>query len=123
MLHTSLLQNTVASDDHDFGIELGDQKSRRTPGWTGCKQFNLRCACIPQSLLADGARFAGLCDKIGQGIDLVFKNVLFSGLAFPEFESGNNSFTARIPFGDSAEFKEYVRIRSQAVRSLTKSLC
>jgi ATP-dependent DNA helicase RecG len=69
-------------------------------------------------LLADGARFAGLCDKIGQGIDLVFKNVLSSGLAFPEFESGNNSFTARIPFGDSAEFKEYVRRRSQAVSKL-----
>jgi ATP-dependent DNA helicase RecG len=69
-------------------------------------------------LLADGARFAGLCDKVGQGIDLVFKSVLSSGLAFPEFESSNNAFSARIPLGDSAEFKEYVRRRSQAMSRL-----
>ena len=43
-------------------------------------------------LLADGARFVGLCDKIGQGIDLIFKSVLSDGLGFPEFESGSNLF-------------------------------
>lgn len=71
-------------------------------------------------LLADGVRFAGLCDRIGQGIDLIYQEVLSEGLAFPEFESGNGSFAARIPLGDSAEFKEYVRRRSQTFSQLDK---
>jgi ATP-dependent DNA helicase RecG len=69
-------------------------------------------------LLADGARFAGLCDKIGRGVDLIFEEVISSGLGFPEFESGNNFFTARIPLAGSAEFKEFVRKRSQALSQL-----
>jgi predicted HTH transcriptional regulator len=69
-------------------------------------------------LLADGARFVGLCDKIGQGIDLIFKGVLSSGLGLPEFESGNNLFTARIPLSGSAEFKEFLRKRSQTLNQL-----
>jgi ATP-dependent DNA helicase RecG len=69
-------------------------------------------------LLADGARYIGLCDKIGQGIDLVFKGVLSSGLGFPEFESGNSLFTARVPLSGSAEFKEFVRKRGQALGQL-----
>jgi ATP-dependent DNA helicase RecG len=69
-------------------------------------------------LLADGARFVGLCDKIGQGIDLIFKGLLSGGLAFPEFESGDNLFVARIPLTDSPEFKEFVRKRSQALGQL-----
>jgi ATP-dependent DNA helicase RecG len=69
-------------------------------------------------LLADGARFVGLCDKIGQGIDLVFKGVLSGGLGFPEFESGNNLFTARIPLAGNGEFKEFLRRRSQALNRL-----
>jgi ATP-dependent DNA helicase RecG len=69
-------------------------------------------------LLADGARFSGLCDKIGQGIDLIFQGVLSGGLAFPEFESSNNSFIARILLGDSSEFKEFVRRRSQTLSQL-----
>jgi predicted HTH transcriptional regulator len=69
-------------------------------------------------LLADGARFVGLCDKIGQGIDLIFKGVLSSGLAFPEFESGNNVFTARVPLSGCAEFEEFLRKRSQTLTQL-----
>jgi ATP-dependent DNA helicase RecG len=69
-------------------------------------------------LLADGARFVGLCDKIGQGIDLIFKGVLSDGLGFPEFESGGNLFIARIPLVGSAEFKEFVRKRSQSLNQL-----
>jgi ATP-dependent DNA helicase RecG len=69
-------------------------------------------------LLADGARFVGLCDKIGRGVDLIFQGVLSGGLGFPEFESGNNLFTARIPLVGSEEFKEFVRKRSQALSQL-----
>jgi len=69
-------------------------------------------------LLADGARFIGLCDKIGQGIDLVYRGVLSDGFAFPEFESGNNSFTARLSLSESAEFSEFVRRRAQALSQL-----
>jgi len=69
-------------------------------------------------LLADGARFVGLCDKIGQGIDLIFKNVLSDGLGFPQFESGNSLFVARLPLKGSAEFKEFVKKRSQSLTQL-----
>lgn len=69
-------------------------------------------------LLADGARFVGLCDKIGKGIDLIFKGVLSGGLGFPEFESGNNVFTARIPLSGNAEFREFVRKRGQSLTQL-----
>jgi ATP-dependent DNA helicase RecG len=69
-------------------------------------------------LLADGARFVGLCDKIGQGIDLIFEGVLSGGLGFPEFESGSNVFIARVPLAGSEEFKEFVRRRSQTLSQL-----
>jgi predicted HTH transcriptional regulator len=69
-------------------------------------------------LLADGARFVGLCDKIGRGIDLIFEGVLSEGLGFPEFESGDNVFSARIPLSDSAEFRQFLRKRSQALSNL-----
>jgi ATP-dependent DNA helicase RecG len=66
-------------------------------------------------LLADGARFVGLCDKIGRGIDLIYRGVLSDGFAFPEFESGNNAFTARLSLSESPEFSEFVRRRGQAL--------
>jgi ATP-dependent DNA helicase RecG len=69
-------------------------------------------------LLADGARFVGLCDKIGRGVDLIFQGVLSNGLGFPEFESGNNLFTVRVPLAGSAEFREFVRKRSQTLSQL-----
>ena len=69
-------------------------------------------------LLADGARYVGLCDKIGQGIDLIFKGVLSRGLGFPEFESSDNLFVARIPLAGSAEFEEFLKKRSQTLGQL-----
>jgi ATP-dependent DNA helicase RecG len=100
----------------EWGLEI------RSPGelLTGLSVNNLihGVPVYRNLLLADGARFVGLCDKIGQGIDLVFKGVLSGGLGFPEFESGNNLFTARIPLAGSAEFKEFVRKRSQGLSQL-----
>jgi ATP-dependent DNA helicase RecG len=69
-------------------------------------------------LLADGARFVGLCDKIGRGIDLIFEGVLSEGLGFPEFDSGATSFTARIPLAGSAEFKQFLRARAEVLGNL-----
>lgn len=77
--------------------------------------------CIPayrNFLLAEGARFAGLCDKIGRGIDLVFRSVLAGGFDFPVFESGNNLFTARVYLARSDEFREFVRRRSSSLPNL-----
>jgi ATP-dependent DNA helicase RecG len=77
--------------------------------------------CVPiyrNFLLAEGARYLGLCDKIGQGIDLVYTAVLESGFGFPSFESRENKVTARVPTCDSKEFREFVRKRSQALTQL-----
>jgi ATP-dependent DNA helicase RecG len=77
--------------------------------------------CVPiyrNFLLAEGARYLGLCDKIGQGIDLVYRAVLESGFGFPSFESRENRVTARVPTCDSKEFREFVRKRSQALNQL-----
>lgn len=77
--------------------------------------------CIPvyrNLLLSEGARFIGLCDKIGRGIDLVYHNVLSGGLPFPEFESEHGRFVARIPLEGSAEFAEFLKKRSQALSQL-----
>ena len=77
--------------------------------------------CVPvyrNLLLSEGARFIGLCDKIGRGIDLVYHNVLSGGLPFPEFESEHGRFVARIPLEGSAEFAEFLRKRSQALSQL-----
>ncbi|MBI1955169.1 MAG: hypothetical protein HYS38_02135 [Acidobacteria bacterium] len=81
--------------------------------------------CIPayrNFLLAEGARFIGLCDKIGHGIDQVFRSALSGGFEFPIFESGNNHFTARLAFDRSPEFAEFVRRRSQALTNLDEIL-
>jgi ATP-dependent DNA helicase RecG len=77
--------------------------------------------CVPvyrNFLLADGARFIALCDKIGQGINIVFEEVVGSGFSFPVFESSNNKFTARISFTPSAEFREFIRKRGQSLPQL-----
>ena len=63
-------------------------------------------------------RFAGLSDKIGQGIDIVFKTVLGGGFDFPIFESANNSFRAAIPLARSEEFREFVRRRGSSLSQL-----
>jgi ATP-dependent DNA helicase RecG len=69
-------------------------------------------------LLAEGARFIGLCDKLGEGIDVVYRASLSGGLGFPEFESGNNRFVARIPIGDDANFREFIRRRAHVINQL-----
>jgi len=77
--------------------------------------------CVPiyrNFLLAEGARYLGLCDKIGQGIDLIYKSVLQNGFGFPSFESAENRVTARVPTGCSPEFREFTRKRSQALGQL-----
>jgi ATP-dependent DNA helicase RecG len=77
--------------------------------------------CVPfyrNLLLADGARFIGLCDKIGQGVDLIYRAVLSGGFDFPVFYSDGGNFTAHIPLVGSDNFREFVRRRSQAINSL-----
>jgi len=69
-------------------------------------------------LLADGARFVGLCDKIGQGIDLIYQGTLSGGLSLPEFENSENLFVVRIPLKSSEEFKQFVHKRSQILGQL-----
>jgi len=69
-------------------------------------------------LLAEGARYLGLCDKVGRGIDGVYESVLEQGLGFPIFESGDNHFTARISMSGNREFREFVKRRSQALNQL-----
>jgi predicted HTH transcriptional regulator len=81
--------------------------------------------CVPayrNLALADGARFVGICDKIGRGIDTVYESVLSGGFDFPSFESANNSFSARVSLERSREFSEFVRRRSQALSSLDEIL-
>lgn len=77
--------------------------------------------CVPvyrNLLLAEATRFFALSDKIGQGIDIVYRDVLRGGLPFPEFESEHGRFTARIPTVESPAFREFIRKRSQALSSL-----
>jgi hypothetical protein len=69
-------------------------------------------------LLAEGARYLGLCDKVGRGIDAVYQSVLEQGLGFPVFESGENHFTARIFVSGNRNFREFLNRRSQALNQL-----
>ena len=69
-------------------------------------------------LLAEGMRFAGLSDKIGQGIDIVFKTVLSGGFDFPVFECSNGTFRASIPLARSDQFREFVRRRGTSLSQL-----
>ena len=77
--------------------------------------------CVPiyrNFLLAEAARYLGLCDKVGKGIDLVYTSVLECGFAFPSFESSENRVVARLPTSNSREFREFVRKRSQSLSHL-----
>lgn len=69
-------------------------------------------------LLAEGARYLGLCDKVGRGIDDVYESVLQQGLGFPVFENGDNHFTTRVSMTGSHEFREFLKRRSQALNQL-----
>jgi ATP-dependent DNA helicase RecG len=69
-------------------------------------------------LLADGCRFVGLCDKVGQGIDMIYRAVLTEGFDFPIFENEPGSFTATISTKGSVHFREFVRKRTQSLSRL-----
>jgi len=69
-------------------------------------------------LLAEGARYLGLCDKVGRGIDAVYESVLQQGLGFPIFENGDNHFTTRVSTTGSREFREFLKRRAQALSQL-----
>jgi ATP-dependent DNA helicase RecG len=77
--------------------------------------------CVPvyrNRSLAEGARFVGLCDKVGQGIDVVYHAVLSEGFDFPLFEDDGTSFDVSIPTTGSQEFREFVRKRVQSLGRL-----
>lgn len=74
--------------------------------------------CVPvyrNLLLAEGLRFTGLADKIGQGIDIVFKSMICAGLDLPTFESDNNRFCARLPLEQNQEFQEFLHHRGSSL--------
>jgi ATP-dependent DNA helicase RecG len=105
-----------------IGISKMDGLEIKNPGalltGTSIKNLIYGVPVYRNLLLADGARFVGLCDKIGRGIDLIFDGVLSEGLGFPEFDSGDNLFTARIPLTGSPEFKEFLRKRGEILGNL-----
>jgi len=69
-------------------------------------------------LLAEGARYLGLCDKVGRGIDAIYESVLQQGLGFPVFENGDNHFTTRITLSGSKEFQQFLKIRAGSLSQL-----
>jgi ATP-dependent DNA helicase RecG len=69
-------------------------------------------------LVAEGSRYLGLCDKVGQGINLVYQSVLQKGLGFPIFENGENHFTTRISVIHNGEFQEFLKRRVQSLTQL-----
>jgi predicted HTH transcriptional regulator len=74
--------------------------------------------CVPvyrNFRLADGLRFIGLCDKIGQGVDIVFKSLVCGGFDFPTFESANNRFLVCLTRGRSPEFREFIQKRGASL--------
>jgi len=79
----------------------------------------LHCTPVYRNfLVAEGSRYLGLCDKVGRGIDAVYKNVLEQGLGFPVFEEGENHFMARITLAGNREFQEFLRCRAQSLNLL-----
>jgi ATP-dependent DNA helicase RecG len=77
--------------------------------------------CMPiyrNFLLSEGARYIGICDKIGQGIDFIYEGVLSHGLSFPWFENLPDRVVAKIPTEGSKEFCEFVRKRSRFLSEL-----
>jgi hypothetical protein len=49
---------------------------------------------------------------------VVYRASLTGGLAFPEFESGNNRFAARVRVEDQTKFKEFIRRRGHVIQQL-----
>jgi predicted HTH transcriptional regulator len=110
------LPGPVVINVSDTGLEI------QSPGeLAGGLKVDDLINCVPiyrNLLLSEAARHVGLCDRVGQGIDLVYKGVLEGGLPFPEFESENDLFTARISLVGSEEFRECMRKRSPALHGL-----
>jgi predicted HTH transcriptional regulator len=107
-------------------IRFGQSLEIQNPGelMPGLHVSNL-LHCVPSYrnfLLAESSRYIGLCDKLGKGIGLVFESALKGGLDIPIFESGNNSFTARLSLGKSDHFREFVRLRSASLSSVDEIL-
>lgn len=73
-------------------------------------------------LIADAARFFGICDMVGKGFDIAFKLMISDGFEFPVFESGNKRFTATLSVDRNEQFREFVRCRSQALTELDEVL-
>ena len=73
-------------------------------------------------LLSEGARYIGMCDKIGQGIDFIYEGVLSNGLGFPWFENLADRVVARIPTEGSREFAQFVRKRSHSLSQLDEMI-
>jgi hypothetical protein len=69
-------------------------------------------------LLADGARYLGICEKVGNGINEVYRGTLHQGLGFPVFESAENRFTVRIFVDRNRNFREFIKVRAQALSQL-----
>lgn len=68
--------------------------------------------------LAEAARYIGLCDKIGKGINIIFRTVIEGGFDFPYFESDDTHFEASIPLERSDEFRAFARKRAQSLNQL-----
>lgn len=69
-------------------------------------------------LLSEGARYVGICDKIGQGIDFIYEGVLSQGLGFPWFENLSDRVVARIPTEGSREFCQFIKKRAHVLSEL-----
>lgn len=77
--------------------------------------------CVPtyrNFLLADAARYVGLCDKIGQGIKLIYRAVLSGGFNLPIFEGASDSFGITIRLAEDVEFRRFVETRSESLDAL-----
>jgi ATP-dependent DNA helicase RecG len=83
----------------------------------------LHCTPVYRNfLLADAARYLGMCDRIGQGIDRVYEFVLSGGFGFPTFESSNGRFSAIIPLRGNREFQEFIRKKAYPLDSLDEMI-
>lgn len=69
-------------------------------------------------LLSEGARYIGMCDKIGRGIDAIYESVLSHGFGFPSFEGLSDKVIAKLSTVGNREFAEFIRKRSQFLSDL-----
>lgn len=105
---------TIRVSDDRLGIESpGELVGQLTP------DSLIHCTPVYRNfLLAEGSRYLGICDKIGQGIDRVYESVLSNGFGFPSFDSAHNRFVATVALQGSREFQEFVRRGARPLGSL-----